>query len=54
MEEVDGVLLQVAPFVVVANDHPDVVVPGHTLHLAIGKAQAQCPRDSRPPQIVGR
>lgn len=54
VQKVDGVLLHVAPLVVVAHDHPDVLVPGHALHLAIGETQAQRPRDGRPPQVVRR
>jgi hypothetical protein len=54
VEKVDGVLLQIAPFVVVANDHPDVLVPGHALHLAIGEAQTQRPCDSGTPQVERR
>jgi hypothetical protein len=33
--------LQIASFVIVSHDHPDVFVPGHALRLAIGEAQTE-------------
>jgi hypothetical protein len=52
LKKVDGVLIHIAAFMIVFHDHPDVLMAGHTLHLAIGKAQIECPGDGRPPQIV--
>jgi len=40
MEEVDGVLFEVPALVIVPDDHSDVFVPGHALHLAVG---GKCP-----------
>ena len=40
VEEVDGVLFDVPALVIVLNDHSDILVPGHALHLAIGETQA--------------
>src|SRR5882672_2464574 len=54
VEEVDGILLQIASFVIVADDHPDVLVSGHALHLAIAEAQIESSGDSRAPQVVRR
>ncbi len=52
VEEVDGVLFDVSALVIILDDHPDVFVPGHALHLAIGEAQAERPSDGRTPQVV--
>jgi hypothetical protein len=43
MKKVDRVLLQLASFVIVSHDHPDVFVLGHALRLAIGETQTERP-----------
>ena len=40
MQEIDGVLLQIAALVIVSDNHSDVFVSGHALHLAVGESQA--------------
>ena len=40
VKEVDGVLFEVSALVIVLDDHSDVFVSGHALHLAVGEAQA--------------
>ena len=39
MQEIDGVLLHVAALMVVSDNHADIFVPGHALHLAVGEPQ---------------
>src|SRR5262249_34499736 len=48
------ILIQITSFVIVSDDHPDVLVSSHALHLAIGEAQTERPGDGRAPQIVRR
>ncbi len=40
VQEVDRVLFEVSALVIVLDDHSDVFVSGHALHLAVGEAQA--------------
>src|SRR5215475_13980063 len=37
---------------IISHDHPDVFVPSHALHLAIGKTQTERPGDGSPPQVM--
>ena len=37
---------------IVSHDHPDIFVPGHALHLAIGETQTERPGDGCTPKIV--
>jgi hypothetical protein len=43
VEEIDDVLFDVSALVIVLDDHSDVLVPGHTLDLAIGEAKIKRP-----------
>ena len=40
VQEVDRVLFEISALVIVLDDHSDVFVSGHALHLAVGEAQA--------------
>ena len=40
VQEVNRVIFEVSALVIVLDDHPDVFVSGHALHLAVGKTQA--------------
>src|SRR5215207_4930481 len=53
-QEVDGVLLQILPPVVVAHDGLRVPVLTHHLHLPVREPRLQRARDGRPPQVVRR
>src|SRR5215475_15352123 len=37
---------------IISHDHPDVFVPSHALHLAIGKTQTERSGDGRSPQVM--
>jgi hypothetical protein len=54
VKEVNSILIQIASFVILSHDHPDVFVSGHALHLAIGEAQIERPGDGGAPQIAWR
>jgi hypothetical protein len=54
MEEVDRILLQIAALMIVSDNHADIFVSGHALHLTVGETQIERARDGRAPQIVGR
>jgi len=51
-EEVDGVLVEVLPPVVIAHHGLRVLVLRHHLHLPVGEPRLQRPRDGRPPEVV--
>src|SRR5438045_452781 len=53
-EEVDGVLVQVLPPVVIAHDGLRVFVLTHHLHLPVCKAGLKRLGDSRPSEVVRR
>ncbi len=40
VEEIDRVLFEVSALVIILDNHSDVFVSGHALHLAVGEAQA--------------
>ena len=54
IEEVDGVLFEIFPSVIIAHHGLRVAMPAHHLHLPVSQPLIQCPGDRRPPQIVRR
>jgi hypothetical protein len=54
VEKVDRALFHIIPLVIIADNHSDVLVAGHHLHLAVAEAEADRPGDGRAAQIVRR